>query len=119
MIVFAGAPAYASSISVLVGDKDGFGLGLLPGQDLPWLAPIQDARSATEKIATNGAQLTDVYSALYSGVESDCGSGFQLCSPNGATGFVIIPFQGLLTSGTLDMLMGDFESLQNGAMLAS
>src|SRR6185503_19336824 len=74
-----------------------------------------------EKLATNGAQLTDVYSALYTGSESDCfnTSGLKVdCSPNGATGSILFSFSGVLKSATITMLMGDFESTQNGAMSA-
>ena len=121
-------PAHASSFSVLVGDKDGFGLGLTPGQQIPCLtsianpaspfcfAPIHDLRSAAEQLATNGAQLTDVYSALYSGVEHDCPTG---CSPNGDTGAVIFPLSAPLTSASITMFLGDFESTLFGAMSAS
>src|SRR4051794_34573125 len=73
------APAAASPIKVTIGDKDGFGLGLTPGEelpcttnDVPCLSPIQDWRGPAEQAALNGAQLTDVYSALYDGPELDC-----------------------------------------------
>lgn len=125
-LLAAGTPAFASSITVLVGDKDGFGLGLAPGADLPCVAatdpclfPIQDWRDASEKLAINGAQLTDVYSALYDGNESDCVSTIGACSPNGATGTIVFPFSGVLTSASLTMLMGDFQSSLFNAMLAN
>jgi len=115
-------PAYASPISVLVGDKDGFGLGLAPGDelpcvtnDVPCLSPIQDWRSAAEKNAVSGLQLTDVYSALYDGPELDCPVS---CSPNGATGTIIFPFAGVLISGSITMFLGDFQSSLFNAMLA-
>lgn len=116
VVFLVGTPAYASSITVLVGDKDGFGIGLAPGANLPWLAPIYDERSAAEKVATNGAQLTDTFSALYSGTESDCPNG---CTPNSDTGYVIFQFKGLLQSASLTILMGDFESLVHQPMLAN
>jgi hypothetical protein len=121
-------PAQASSITVVVGDKDGFGLGLTPGQtfpcfsnpnnlpDLNCISPILDWRSAAETTATDGAQLTDVYSALYTGGESDCPAG---CSPNGSTGTIVFPISVALSTASITMLMGDFESLQNGAMSAT
>ena len=124
-LLLAGSPAYASSITLLVGDKDGFGQGLAPGAELPCvspstpcLTPIQDWRT-TEIGATNGAQLTDVYSALYDGTELDCGTGFQACSPNGATGSVLFTFSGTLTSASITMRLGDFESTKFGAMTAT
>jgi hypothetical protein len=125
LLLLSGSRAYASSITLLVGDKDGFGVGLAPGAELPCVAPttpclspIQDWRTL-EIGATNGAQLTDVYSALYDGTELDCGTGFQACSPNGATGVVVFTFTGTLTSASITMRMGDFESTKFGAMTAS
>ena len=125
LLLLISSPAYASSITLLVGDKDGFGQGVAVGADLPCatpntpcLSPIQDWRT-TETGATNGAQLTDVYSALYDGTEFDCGTGNQLCSPNGATGFVVFAFTGALTSASITMRMGDFESSEDGAMTAT
>ena len=126
--VVTATPAHASSITVVVGDKDGFGLGLTPGQTIPCLSnpnnlpnlncisPILDWRSTAEKNATDGAQLTDVYSALYTGSEADCPAG---CSPNGSTGTIVFPFSVALVSASITMFMGDFESLQNGAMTAT
>jgi hypothetical protein len=137
--VFAAAtPANASSISLIIGDKDGFGLGLQPGDQIPCLtaiaagfvgtpdpynpnhppclAPIHDLRSVAEQLALTGAQLTDVYSALYTGTESDCPTG---CSPNGSTGTIVIPFTGILTGGSITMFMGDFQSSDFGAMSAN
>ena len=118
--------AAASPIKVTIGDKDGFGLELTIGNTLPCnpvfdpcLSPILDWRSGVEQLALNGAQLTDVYSALYDGVESDCGAGFEACTPNGATGTVVFPFTGTLNSGSITMLLGDFQSSIYGAMLAS
>ena len=108
-----------------IGDKDGFGLGIPVGGLLPCnpaldpcLSPIHDWRSAGEQVAIDGAQLTDVYSALYDGVESDCGTGFEACSPNGPTGTVIFPFTGTLNSGSITMFLGDFQSSVFNAMLA-
>jgi len=131
VVCAAARPADASSITVVVGDKDGFGgkltAGQLPCSDPtavppnPCLKPIQDWRTAAEQIATNGAQLTDVYSALYdpATLEYDCGTGFQICSPNGATGTVVFPFSGTLTSASITMFIGDFQSNLFNAMLAN
>ncbi len=128
-LVVAGAPsASAAPITVLVGDKDGFGLGLSPGQQipcltsntdpsnlsLPCLAPIHDLRDAAEKLATNGVQITDSYSALYSGEERDCPSG---CTPHGATATVVFPFSGVIAPGaSITTFTGDFQSKDLGAL---
>jgi len=130
LVVAAAVPADASPITVLVGDKDGFGLGLTPGQQIPCLSnadpsnlappcltPIHDLRDAAEKLATNGAQITDSYSALYSGVENDCPNG---CTPNGETATVVFPFSGAIGSdAAITMFIGDFQSTLLGAMPAS
>lgn len=121
-------PAGASPISILVGDKDGFGLGLTPGQQIPCLtsladpsnpqclAPIHDLRSAAEAVAISGAQFTDTYSALYDGTEFDCPAG---CSPNGATGTVTFNLPLQITSAAITMFIGDFESSLFNAMSAN
>ena len=135
LMVLAAAKADASSITILVGDKDNFGLGAAAATQLPCLtnpawtpngpsnqanciSPLLDWRSGAEQSATNGAQLTDTYSALYSGSEGDCSGLGMTCSLNGATGLVILPFSGQLTSASLSFLMADFESAQNLPMLA-
>jgi hypothetical protein len=97
---------------VLVGDKDGFGftppcpdIGTCPGLNSP---PI-DNRDAAEKAATNGAQITDVYSSIFPG------SG-----PNtSTTADVLLPFTGTLTSATLSFAGGDFQSDVFGALTAN
>src|SRR5262245_56809559 len=108
LLLAVARPAEASTISIIVGDKDGFGLGLTPGQQIPCLtsqalgfvgtpdpnnpahppclAPIHDLRSAAEQIAVDGSQLSDTYSALYDCTESDCPVA---CTLNGATGSVV------------------------------
>ena len=131
LILAAALPANASPITVLVGDKDGFGLGLAPGQQipcltanadplnpaLPCLAPIHDFREADEKLATDGTQITDAYSALYSGVERDCPNG---CTPNGETATVVFPFSGQLgPDAAITMFIGDFQSSLFNAMAAN
>ena len=126
------AAADASTISIRVGDDDGFGLGVADGGTLPCsnpspapnqpcLTPIYDLRSVAEQLATNGAQFTDVYSAFYQGNEDDCDGTvdgvFAPCSPNGATGTVYFPFVGQLTSAALTIDMGDLQSDLFNAMV--
>jgi hypothetical protein len=99
---------------VLVGDKDGFGFspacpdtGTCPGLN----NPVIDNRDAAEKAATNGAQITDEYSAVFP-------PGF---SPPGSTSTadVLFPFTGTLTSATLSFAAGDFQSDAFGALTAN
>jgi hypothetical protein len=112
------AIAYAGPITILVGDKDNYG-GIAgcsdsaaPGTCIwPGLGPSgtgYNGRSAAEAAAINGAQITDVYSALFPG------SG-----PNASqTADVIFAFSGFLTSATLTVAMGDFQCTMFGATLA-
>src|SRR6516162_6396090 len=88
--------SYAAPIDILVGDKDGFGfstpcpdVGTCPGLS----SPVIDNRDAAEMAATNGAQITDEYSALLP----------PSFSPPDATSTadVLFPFTGTLTSATL------------------
>jgi hypothetical protein len=99
-------------IDVLVGDKDGFGFatpcpdtGSCPGLSNPSI----DNRDAAEIAATNGAQITDVYSAIFPGA-----------GPNTTTtANVLFPFSGALASATLSFAGGDFQSDVFGALTAS
>lgn len=111
-VALSAATAHAAAIDVLVGDKDGFGFatpcpntGACPGLSSP---PI-DNRSAAETAATNGAQITDVYSAI-----------FPSFGPNTtSTAHVLLPFSGTLTAGTLSFAAGDFQSDVFGALSAN
>jgi hypothetical protein len=106
LVVLVATAASAGPVTIMVGDDDGYGIGLSDGGVLPWMSPLVDARSAAEVAATNGAQFTDVYSALYPNVsEIDC----AVCSPNGSTGSVIFSLADQLTSATLTIDMGDFQ----------
>jgi hypothetical protein len=122
IVWMAGAsPVQASPITIMFGDADWFGTGLTPGGPGPFIGnpgPMQDYRSPAEMAATDGTQLTDVYSALYYyGVGSGCDVNTDPgCSPNGDIGTLIFPFSGFLNSATISMLMGDFECNPNGAM---
>jgi hypothetical protein len=105
--------AAANSIDILVGDKDGFGFGLGTCPDVGTCNnltnPSIDNRSPSEAAATNGAQFTDVYSALFSGN-----------GPNSTnTGDVIFSFSGTLTDATLSFAAGDFQSDVFGALAAN
>ena len=105
--------AVASSIDVLIGDKDGFGFGLGTCPDTGTCAslgsPSIDNRSAAEAAATNGAQFTDVYSALFTGD-----------GPNTVnSGDVKFSFSGSLTDATISFAAGDFQSDAFGALSAT
>ena len=104
--------AHAGAITVLVGDMDGFGfatacpdVGSCPGLSSPSI----DNRTAADIAATNGAQYTDVYSALCSG-----------CGPNTTNvGDILFPFSGVMASGSISFAAGDMQSDVFGAFAAN
>lgn len=107
-------PSLAVAISVMVGDNDGYGFGVPDNGTAVWPGPgpsgsDYDGRSAGEAAATNGAQITDVYSAI-----------FPTAGPNGSTTasvrFGLLP--GTLLSGSLTIDMGDFQSTAGGPISA-
>lgn len=101
----------AMAFTVLVGDKDGYGCGapdvgtgvVLPMPSYP-PPPGYDGRSVAEKAATNGAQITDCYSAIF----PDYGPN------NFTTASVIFPLPQAMTSATLTVAMGDFQASEFG-----
>ncbi len=99
---------------ILVGDVDNYGNLPGAGDQVPagtnvWDGPGasgtgMDRRDAAEKVAVNGAQLTDSYSTLFPGF-SPAGIG--------TTGSVIIPLPvgfPVIHDGTFAMAMGDFQA---------
>ncbi len=103
--------ARADIVDVLVGDKNNFGFAGCTdvGTCNSLTSPPLDNRTPAEKVATNGAQFTDVYSALFPGQ-----------GPNTVSvGDVLLPFTGTLTSGTLSFAGGDFQSDVFGSFSAS
>lgn len=126
MLTLGGAQlATASPIDIMVGDNDGFGFGaanVADGADLQdiyepsdvggvlglTLADV-DRRSAAEKASTNGAQQTDLYSALVAYDNFALPESFD----------VIFPFAGTLTSGIFTLDMGGFQATELGQLTVS
>jgi hypothetical protein len=104
VVLLMGTAAMAAPFDLLIGDKDGYGLGASDNGTAVWPGPgfsgeNYDGRSASEKAATNGAQITDVYSALFPGRGPNTSS----------TASVLFPSVGTITSATLTVAMGDFQ----------
>ncbi len=108
--LLASSAALAGTVDVLVGDKDGFGVGCSDTGSCATVltSTVTDERSAAEAAATNGAQYTDVYSAV-----------FALFGPNPDIADILLPFSGTLTSATLTFAAGDFQSDVFGALTAN
>lgn len=109
--MLASSAALAGAVDVLVGDKDGFGVGCSDTGTCATVltAPITDERSAAKAAATNGAENTDVYSAVFS----------DPYGPNPDIADIILPFSGTLTSATLTFAAGDFQTDVFGALSAN
>jgi hypothetical protein len=110
----AATPALAVPIVITVGDNDGYGFGVADGGPAAWPGPgfsgeDYDGRSGAEAAAANGAEITDVYSAIY-----------PASGPNpSATASVLFPFAGSLASATLVIDMGDFQTSTFGPISAN
>ena len=108
--IFAAPAVQAATITEMIGDDDGYGIGIPDGGDTtPFAVAGTDNRDASEAAATNGAQLTDVYSSLFPGFGpnmSEMGS------------FIFSPLAGNLTSATLTIDMADFQASDFGAIMA-
>ena len=115
LMISTAAFALPTPTCILVGDVDNY--GNIPGASdqgtAVWPGPGPsgsgyDGRSAAEKIATDGAQLTDCYSALY-----------PAFGPNPSEiGQVMIPLPAgmKIHDGTFVMAMGDFQASTFGAI---
>ena len=107
--------ANAVPLVQMIGDNDGYGQGIPDNGNTGTFAgnptpPGTDNRSAAEKAAVNGAQFTDLYSALFPGFGANTTS----------TGSVIFsPFAGHLNSATLQIDMADFQATTFGPISAN
>ena len=101
-VMLAGTtPAFATPITITIGDNDGFGLGIADNAALPGLDPF-NLRSAAEAAATDGRQQTDIYSALNTPVATS----FEL----------VFAFGGLLTDAAFEVDFADLQALGFGQL---
>jgi len=94
----------ASATTWMIGDNDGYGIGLPDNADHPFNGSTAnfDGRSAAEVAATNGAQYTDTYSTTHPGY-----------SPHGSETVATFSFTGLgsgWTAGSTWFDMADFQA---------
>jgi hypothetical protein len=111
LMLSTAALALPTPMCFIVGDVDNYGNIPGAGDQVPagtniWPGPgidgaDYDGRSAAEMAATDGAQITDVYSAIYPGV-----------GPNATeTASVFFPTGYVIHDGSFVMAMGDFQAL--------
>lgn len=102
----------ASAASWMIGDNDGYGIGIPDFANHTFVSPVDDYRSAAEKAATNGAQYTDTYSTTQGQY-----------SPADQTGdLATFIFTGLgsgWTEGSMWFDMADFQASTFGAVIAT
>lgn len=93
----------------IIGDDDGYGLGIPNGADHPFNGSTAnyDGRSAAEAAATDGAQFTDTYSTTHPGYGPQAGT------------VATFTFSGLgpgWTEGNMIFDMADFQASTFGAV---
>lgn len=106
--------ASAAPVTMMIGDNDGFGLGVPDNGIAIWPGPefsgtAYDGRSTTESGDQSGAQFTDTYSALYPGWGPDAST----------MGTVVFALPSRLSAATLEVDMGDFQASTFGQLLVS
>jgi hypothetical protein len=102
----------ASATSWMIGDNDGYGMGICDGCDHPFNGSTAnyDGRSAAEKAASDGAQFTDTYSTAHSGYGPQSGK------------VATFTFSGLgntWTAGHLEIDMADFQASTYGQVITT
>jgi hypothetical protein len=110
LVILAGFAAPATATSYMIGDNDGYGIGILDGANHPWPAPIHDGRSAAEMAATDGAQYTDTYSTTQLGYSPQAGT---------VASFLFTGLGNAWTIGHLEIDMADFQASTFGAVITT
>ncbi|HEY5894961.1 MAG TPA: PEP-CTERM sorting domain-containing protein [Chthoniobacterales bacterium] len=114
LTVLAASTGPAFAASWVIGDNDGYGIGIADNANHPFngFNAGYDGRSPAEVAATNGAQYTDTYSTTHGSYGPQPGtvatftfSGLGVASP--------------WTSGTMIFDMADFQASTFGPVIAS
>ena len=112
--MMVGLASPAAAISIMIGDNDGYGVGICDNCDHNFNGSTagHDGRTADEVAATNGAQYTDTYSTTHG-----------IYSPPDQTGeLATFLFSGLgnaWTVGHLEIDMADFQASTFGAVITT
>ena len=100
----------ASATSWMIGDNDGYGIGLPDGANHTFVGPIKDFRSAAEMAATDGAQFTDTYSTTHPGYSPQAGT---------IATFTFSALGNSWTAGHLEIDAADFQASTFGAVITT
>jgi hypothetical protein len=111
LLISRAALALPAPMCFMVGDVDNYGnlagasdTGTAVWSGLGLYGSDYDGRDAAEKAATNGAQITDCYSALFPGYGPNTSETASVYFP---TGYII-------SDGIIEIAMGDFQATANG-----
>ena len=94
----------------MIGDNDGYGIGICDNCDHTFVAPIKDFRSAAEMAATDGAQYTDTYSTTHPGYSPQAGT---------VATFSFVGLGAGWTEGHMEFDMADFQASTFGAVIVT
>lgn len=97
----------ASAASWMIGDDDGYGIGIPDNANHTFVNPIKDFRSAGEVAATDGAQYTDTYSTAHPGYSPQAGTTATFSFTGLGNGW---------TQGSMWFDMADFQASTFGAV---
>lgn len=105
----AGCVGSASATTWVIGDNDGYGIGIPDNGDHTFngLTANYDGRSAAEKAATNGAQYTDTYSTTQPGYGPQAGTVATFTFDGLGSGWTV---------GTVIFDVADFQATTYGAV---
>ncbi len=107
--VLALAAGSASATTWMIGDNDGYGIGIPDNANHPFngFTANYDGRSAAEVAATDGAQFTDTYSTTQSGYGPQAGTVATFIFSGLGTGWA---------EGAMYFDMADFQASTFGAV---
>ncbi len=109
MLMLFSLTNFASATLIMIGDDDGYGLGIPDNADHPGVSGY-DGRTPDEVSATNGAQFTDTYSTTHPGFGPQPGTVATFTFDGLGSGW---------TEGSMWFDMADFQATTFGAVLVT
>jgi hypothetical protein len=115
-LAIAGLATPAFATSFVIGDNDGYGIGIPDGANHPFngFTANFDGRSAAEMAATSGAQYTDTYSTTHPGFGPQPGTMATFTFDN-----LLANGHGPWTIGHLEIDAADFQASTFGAVITT
>ena len=107
-LVLTVSPAWATTW--MIGDDDGYGIGIPDNANHTFVSPIKDYRSPAEVAATNGARYTDTYSTTHPGYSPQTGTVATFTFTGLGSGW---------TQGSMWFDMADFQASTFGPVIVT